>query len=529
MSTLLSADRNPSDASRHRPRWRCQHRRRGRSFWPLDSCWSSPAWSRTLPSACWGRSWPSRATSAGSVMSCRTSMRNRCSSLRTSCASRPSRPWSNGFRSLPINVRAWLPLQIYPVSAGVKGGLAGGRGDGAAGMRLWIAEAGSIWYPINLLAAAVYFASLKLGPAQIAAFQPDSFAIAVGLHLVSTARRAAVRRDAADVSASADLFGGLIAPVLWSGLLQSILGVIESGARATHRLAVVRRHRRWHSASSPGSSCHGRRVCRRARTCPLAFAPALKLQESCRHEEDGEERAVNRISSSRRFRDAAIPLLSGCAAAPGRRAKVRRRCADRDHGIPTLYAENCAGCHGPEGKDGAAIALADPVFLAIADDASIRRASPTAYPAPDAGFRAERRRHAHRQADRCDRARDPLLGEAGITSATHPPSYAAEVLAIPARRGRIRHVLLVVPWPGRTRRQKASSIMNDSFLALVSDQGLRTIVIIGRPGTGSARLAQQRARPSHVGAGSLRRRRLAGLRSVHSPGQPYSTSTDPQH
>src|SRR6202008_1692220 len=38
-----------------------------------------------------------------------------------------------------------------------------------------------------------------------------------------------------------------------------------------------------------------------------------------------------------------------------------------------LYGQNCAGCHGANGKGGAAIALANPVFLAIADDTVIRR------------------------------------------------------------------------------------------------------------------------------------------------------------
>src|SRR6202166_2752517 len=36
-----------------------------------------------------------------------------------------------------------------------------------------------------------------------------------------------------------------------------------------------------------------------------------------------------------------------------------------------LYGQNCAACHGSNGKGGAAIALGDPVFLAIADDAAI--------------------------------------------------------------------------------------------------------------------------------------------------------------
>src|SRR5262249_22473912 len=39
----------------------------------------------------------------------------------------------------------------------------------------------------------------------------------------------------------------------------------------------------------------------------------------------------------------------------------------------TLYADNCAGCHGPDGRGGAAIALANPVYLRMADDAALRK------------------------------------------------------------------------------------------------------------------------------------------------------------
>src|SRR5712675_533875 len=45
-----------------------------------------------------------------------------------------------------------------------------------------------------------------------------------------------------------------------------------------------------------------------------------------------------------------------------------------------LFRQNCAGCHGVDGKGGAAIALANPVFLAIADDNVIRRIASNGVP-----------------------------------------------------------------------------------------------------------------------------------------------------
>jgi mono/diheme cytochrome c family protein len=61
--------------------------------------------------------------------------------------------------------------------------------------------------------------------------------------------------------------------------------------------------------------------------------------------------------------------LWGCASAPGRPAPGDRPIAPSEIvDFNVLYSQNCAGCHGSEGKGGAAIALADPVYLAIADD-----------------------------------------------------------------------------------------------------------------------------------------------------------------
>src|SRR4029077_10792906 len=128
----------------------------------------------------------------------------------------------------PDLVRAWLPLETYPISAGLKGGLAGGVAMAVLACAYGLIKAGSIWYPINLLAASVYAESLKLGPAQLYSFHLDSFAIALFLHLlVSTAVGLLYGAMLPMFARRPIILGGLIGPVLWSGLLYSMLSLLN--------------------------------------------------------------------------------------------------------------------------------------------------------------------------------------------------------------------------------------------------------------------------------------------------------------
>jgi hypothetical protein len=130
---------------------------------------------------------------------------------------------------LPVAAdRAWLPVHTYPVSAGVKGGLAGGVAMAVLACGYGVLKAGSIWYPINLLAAVVYAESLRLDPAQLNSFHADSFAIALGLHgLVSTLVGLLYGAMLPMFARRPIVLGGLIAPVLWSGLLYLMLGLLN--------------------------------------------------------------------------------------------------------------------------------------------------------------------------------------------------------------------------------------------------------------------------------------------------------------
>ena len=128
----------------------------------------------------------------------------------------------------PELVRAWLPVETYPISAGVKGGWAGSVAMAVLACTYGLLKTGSIWYPINLLAATVYSQSLKLDPAQLNSFHFDSFAMAVLLHGVGSTLVGLLYGAMLPMFPRRPiLLGGLIAPVLWSGLLYSMLNLLN--------------------------------------------------------------------------------------------------------------------------------------------------------------------------------------------------------------------------------------------------------------------------------------------------------------
>jgi hypothetical protein len=131
---------------------------------------------------------------------------------------------------LPIaeHARAWLPVHTYPVSAGVKGGLAGGVAMAALACAYGVLKAGSIWYPINLLAATAYAQSLKMGPSRLYSFHADSFAMAFGLHVLMSVTVGLLYGAMLPMFPRRPIIlGGLIAPVLWSGLIYTMLGLLN--------------------------------------------------------------------------------------------------------------------------------------------------------------------------------------------------------------------------------------------------------------------------------------------------------------
>lgn len=122
--------------------------------------------------------------------------------------------------------RARLPLETYSVSAGVKGGLAGSVAMAVLAAIFGIVSGNGIWYPINLLAAG--FFPERVTTAQIAAFHWDSLIVATIVHLVSSLLVGLLYGATLPMFPRRPiLLGGLIAPILWSGLLHSVLVVLN--------------------------------------------------------------------------------------------------------------------------------------------------------------------------------------------------------------------------------------------------------------------------------------------------------------
>jgi mono/diheme cytochrome c family protein len=182
-------------------------------------------------------------------------------------------------------------------------------------------------------------------------------------------------------------------------------------------------------------------------------------------------------------------LFCGCANAPGRAVAgevpiVPSEISD----FSTLYRQNCAGCHGAEGKGGAAIALDDPMYLAIADDAVVRGAAANGIPGTSmpafaqsaGGMLTDKQIEVIVSGSRERWAKPDALRGA------NPPPYSSSEPG-DASRGMLVYMQYCSACHGAGGRggQKASSIVDGSFLALLTDQELRTIVIVGRPELGA--------------------------------------------
>lgn len=158
---------------------------------------------------------------------------------------------------------------------------------------------------------------------------------------------------------------------------------------------------------------------------------------------------------------------------------------DEVRDFAVLYAQNCAGCHGKDGKGSTALALANPVYLAIASDEILRRATASGVAgslmpafAKSAGGTLT------------DQQIDILVHEMRAhwskpARLPGPPPYSGEEPGN-AQKGAGVYAMFCAQCHGQNGKgtPKGSSIVDESFLALVTDQSLRTTIIAGRSDLG---------------------------------------------
>jgi len=230
---------------------------------------------------------------------------------------------------------------------------------------------------------------------------------------------------------------------------------------------------------------------------------------------------------------AVATLLSACGVPHGQPAKDSEIVAPREiSDFATLYTENCAACHGPEGRGGGAIALANPVYLAIADDGVLRKVITngvrgTSMPpfAESAGGLL-----TAKQIDTIVQNIRSRWSRPGTLDGSSAPSYAAKSDG-DIQHGKIAYTTYCESCHGPDGQggPKGSAITNDSFLALISDQGLRTIVISGRPELGAPDWR------GNISGRAMSDQEITNVvswlasRRAQAPGQPYSAANYAQH
>ena len=226
-------------------------------------------------------------------------------------------------------------------------------------------------------------------------------------------------------------------------------------------------------------------------------------------------------------------LLSGCTSPPGQPREGSEPLAPNEvMDFGKLYTENCAGCHGVEGRGGAAIALANPVYLAIADDAAMRKVVANGVSGTSMPAFAERAGGmlTDKQIDVITTQVRSRWSRPAKVDAANLPSYAPKS-AGNVSQGEAVYKTYCESCHGPNGRggPQGSAITNDSFLALVSDQGLRTFVITGRPELGAPDWR------GNVPGKPMSDQEITDVvawlvsRRVQNPGQPYSVSHYAQH
>ncbi len=181
---------------------------------------------------------------------------------------------------------------------------------------------------------------------------------------------------------------------------------------------------------------------------------------------------------------AGLMALAGCNL-PGKPtpADIVKRPSDILDPV-VLFKQNCAGCHGADGKMGPAPPIGDAVYLALVSDDELRSAiskgragtAMSAFAESSGGMLTDK------QVDAIIQGMRQRWGKADVLQGVTPPPYAAKAPGN-AQQGSAAYATFCASCHGPEGKggAKVGSIVDPRYLSLITDQGLRTIVMVGRP------------------------------------------------
>jgi len=129
--------------------------------------------------------------------------------------------------------RTRLPVEVQPLSAGIKGGIVGGVAMAVVAVVYGLLFQHSAWYPINLLSAAAMPTMAQADLATLRAFSGTALAVGIVAHGVISVLAGLLYAVILPMLPGRHmLWGGLVAPLLWTGFLWAVLGVINPALNA---------------------------------------------------------------------------------------------------------------------------------------------------------------------------------------------------------------------------------------------------------------------------------------------------------
>lgn len=124
--------------------------------------------------------------------------------------------------------RMRLPTHVFPLSAGIRGGIAGGIAMAILAEVFGLLAFDSLWYPVNLLAATAMPSLATADTSVLTQFDATAFGIAILIHGILSLLMGLLYAVILPIFAKYPaIFGGILAPLLWTGLLSTGLGVIN--------------------------------------------------------------------------------------------------------------------------------------------------------------------------------------------------------------------------------------------------------------------------------------------------------------